>query len=511
MVSGDVEGNITQLYTRFNKANKKTGPFDLLLCAGDFFGRDSTDWDQYKSGKLKAPVSTLILGPCKPELSDYYPESEAAELCDNITYLGRHGRFRGSSGLQIAYFSGLEGQGERSLSTFGAKNAADFLQPIGNSPQYKGVDILLTSQWPRGVDKYASDAGVERRMDSTLIGEVARVVKPRYHFAACEGVNYERQPYRNHRTMQEMAEHVTRFIALAKLTNKEKRKSLYAFTIVPMCGLDKEELIKQPSDATECPYKPCELQAPQEESSQQFFYDMSQKSRDNRGGKRRGHPDKGGGGRGRGGKTPRKGDDASDCWFCLGSPQVEKHLVVSVGSQSYVALAKGGLVADHVLILPIHHHRCAVSAPEESSLRKYFKAEGKTVVFFERNYKSSHLQVQCVPVPSDTLQELKDTFMQCAEAQSFELFEIPKHSDLKQIVAVGSPYFYAELPMGERLLHRISEQFPLQFGREALAEPPILNMPERVDWRNCKASQDEESQQAAAFKSTFHSFDFNFM
>ena len=29
LVSGDVEGNITQLYKRFSKAEKKSGPFDV--------------------------------------------------------------------------------------------------------------------------------------------------------------------------------------------------------------------------------------------------------------------------------------------------------------------------------------------------------------------------------------------------------------------------------------------------------------------------------------------------
>lgn len=36
----------------------------------------------------------------------------------------------------------------------------------------------------------------DRRTDSALIAEVARVLRPRYHFAGCEGVYYERQPYR---------------------------------------------------------------------------------------------------------------------------------------------------------------------------------------------------------------------------------------------------------------------------------------------------------------------------
>ena len=37
---------------------------------------------------VSVPISTLILGPCRPELSDYFPESQNGELCENITYLG---------------------------------------------------------------------------------------------------------------------------------------------------------------------------------------------------------------------------------------------------------------------------------------------------------------------------------------------------------------------------------------------------------------------------------------
>jgi hypothetical protein len=37
------------------------------------------------------------------------------------------------------------------------------------------------------------------------------------------------------------------------------------------------------------------------------------------------------------------------------SPHVEKHLVVSVGSEVYVTLAKGGLVDDHLLIVAVEH------------------------------------------------------------------------------------------------------------------------------------------------------------
>jgi len=46
----------------------------------------------------------------------------------------------------------------------------------------------------------------------------------RYHFAALEGVHYERVPYRNHTVLAESARHVTRFIALAAAGNTTKQK-----------------------------------------------------------------------------------------------------------------------------------------------------------------------------------------------------------------------------------------------------------------------------------------------
>lgn len=56
-------------------------------------------------------------------------------------------------------------------------------------------------------------------------------------------------------------------------------------------------------------------------------------------------------------------------------------------------------------------------------------------------------------------------FQNTAESSSIELDEIPKLSNLSQIAPPGTPYFYAELPTGEKLYHRIKKNFPLQFGR----------------------------------------------
>ena len=76
-----------------------------------------------------------------------------------------------------------------------------------------------------------------------------------------------------------------------------------------------------------------------------------------------------------GGERPqsKRRKPVGPCWFCLNSPQVEKHLIVSVGSECYVALAKGGLVEEHLLIVAIEHVPSfeALSPTAKEECRKY--------------------------------------------------------------------------------------------------------------------------------------------
>lgn len=59
---------------------------------------------------------------------------------------------------------------------------------------------------------------------------------------------------RNHEVLQEKSNHVTRFIALAKVNNPKKLKWLYAFNITPMVNMPAQKLNEQPVGATPCPY-----------------------------------------------------------------------------------------------------------------------------------------------------------------------------------------------------------------------------------------------------------------
>ncbi|MCI24642.1 zinc finger CCCH domain-containing protein 64-like, partial [Trifolium medium] len=101
-----------------------------------------------------------------------------------------------------------------------------------------------------------------------------------------------------------------------------------------------------------------------------------------------------------------------ECWFCLSSPNVESHLIISIGEYYYLALAKGPLVEDHVLIIPVEHMPNTLSLSSESdaellrfqnSLKRYFKNQEKEVIFFEwASVRGIHanLQVKEVTVAS---------------------------------------------------------------------------------------------------------------
>ena len=260
--------------------------------------------------------------------------------------------------------------------------------------KYQGVDILLTCDWPKGISNNAGrlDTVDDLSVGSPLVSRLALLSRPRYHFSGMQGEHYERPPYRNHQSGSEQSRHVTRFIALAKVANKEKKKWLYAFNISPMSSMIRSDLVSQPNGVTDLPYREEHITVTGGGDKQQFFYDMNAKMEDE----------------GKGKKRKRDGDSgpprpSGPCWFCLSSAEVEKHLLVSVGTHCYLALPKGGLTEDHVLILPIGHHANLVDLPEEveqevnkfkSALRKMYKKMGKGPVFFERNYRTQHLQIQ---------------------------------------------------------------------------------------------------------------------
>ena len=51
-----------------------------------------------------------------------------------------------------------------------------------------------------------------------------------------------------------------RFVALAKVGNKEKKKWLYAFNITPLKNLERAELVVQPQGSTDVPFTQSDIE-----------------------------------------------------------------------------------------------------------------------------------------------------------------------------------------------------------------------------------------------------------
>lgn len=140
-------------------------------------------------------VPTYILGPTTSEHSKYFENLNDGEICPNLTYLGRRGLYTVSTGLKIAYVSGMESKDaeSNSISHFKADDvksvATACLASNNTAGDYRGIDILISSQWPTGPQENQSNS-------SELLAWLSAEIKPRYHFCGLNDVYFEPAPYR---------------------------------------------------------------------------------------------------------------------------------------------------------------------------------------------------------------------------------------------------------------------------------------------------------------------------
>jgi len=215
---------------------------------------------------------------------------------------------------------------------------------------------------------------------------------------------------------------------------------------------------------------------------------------------------------------------SADCWFCLSSPKVEKHLVVSIGEEVYLALAKGPLVPEHVLILPVTHYPAGAHLPDtvwnevekyRKSLAKCFKEKlGKGIVLYERatNVRSiqTHCHVQAVPVALESEETLQEHVQQCGARLNMEFEPKPNWREDDDLQKEQYVFFESGIDRST-LLHVVPQghRHPLNFAREVVAR--LLDMPERADWKTCSLTMQEEEQQALAFKEMFKPYDWSLL
>ncbi|CAO3567360.1 unnamed protein product [Mortierella alpina] len=238
------------------------------------------------------------------------------------------------------------------------------------------------------------------------------------------------------------------------------------------------------------------------------------------------------------------------CWFCLSNPEIDKNLIVSIGTEMYMTMAKGQLPitpsslipgGGHVLLITINHYSsfqtvdAEARADLESEMKKYkdglrrlFESKGAAMVTWELSQgggKMQHAHLQIMAVPQQSVGAVEKQFRE--DIESFFIADTrqgrnqaPAHtaawkddeeasSSASSSSGPGSRegFFKVELN-GKVMVCPIPERqwVNVQFGRTVLAK--VLETPERANWKSCVKVADEERQDSNAFKSAFKAFDF---
>jgi hypothetical protein len=261
LVTGDVRGKLGRLFKRVETVNQKNGPFAAVFCVGEFFPSEEekdapgVDIAKYITGEATAPVPTYFLGG-EDRDGLLAVMSDQSELCENITYLGKHG-VATLHGLRIGFLSGLFADDDSEDDSLKAADNAEAKRKIvtqlaltTSAPEFCGIDALFSNQWPRGITAATNPGPASRpAKPSGTVAVAAAMLRPRYHFAGSEAMAWARTPYRS-----QAALHVTRFVALGPVIMQKGEKFLHALKLSPMAEMSKAELEAAPPACTRDPF-----------------------------------------------------------------------------------------------------------------------------------------------------------------------------------------------------------------------------------------------------------------
>jgi len=377
---------------------------------------------------------------------------------------------------------------------------------------------------------------------SPVVGELLGSLSTRYHFAGEHGVFFQLPPYKSQVGF-------TRFLGLG-MVGDSSQKDLYACNVLPVGS---KEPIKNPEALTDNPYtaRKSSTQEPASKKSKpgsadgyHFFgakppetplledatfyrWGLSQEqvqSAPNLSDLRGRAPNTNRNAPPRGYKcylcsasthfavNCPKGPRRDACWFCLGSPGVESHLVCSIGTEVYLTLAKGPLDYDHFLLLPVDHissfYGLARSAQAEiaqfkDSLRKCFAKRHKKVVFWDRNIQTArtlHMNIQALAIPEQRWTNAKNFINKEAGVVGLQFELMDPRAD-----PGDEGYLIIELDESTRLCSRQTSNRELfTFGRTVFAD--LLGKPEASNWKACELSMEQEKKIVNDFKQQFKPF-----
>uniref|UniRef100_A0AAV1UWX0 Cwf19-like C-terminal domain-containing protein n=1 Tax=Peronospora matthiolae TaxID=2874970 RepID=A0AAV1UWX0_9STRA len=594
LLCGAVQGQWELLFERVRKLNAaaKDQPFDALVCVSRCFPLPS---DYVTGGGKNVPLLTYFLPAHESArswqddavqtklfdtLSAVKGSSEPLEVGDGFYCLAGAG-VATIAGLKVVYVSGIEAvdpeQGKGTLLTYSKASVDELMQQHFADGKGQGdVDFLVTAEYPTSFQLLLPEQqlahGLQAMRGSVVVREIVRHIYPKYHITSRGGdgtrgdVFYQRLPYVSE-VVGTGCKRVTRLIGLSGVnTIKDKtRKYLHALQVVPFAKQITEESqhVDIPAGTTQNPYlhalvdeaisrnresdakrrkiEPAAtggLSAQQIEQlsaksgdGTQFFYDQRLAAKGQRkGGLLLNHKPQ----QQRSNRSAVP--DRTECWFCLSTPTLERHLIVSIGQEAYLAMPKGAICEDHVLIVPIAHEGSTLALSENTwceierfkeALRRYFASRDKEMLVIDRNVATlgaTHCHLQAVGVPKAKAAAARSIFeaegeKYCVKFQELMMPDAEKKAgssastgplELLREHANDKSFLYAEVPNGQggatHLLHHVDGKHYVQFGRHAASH--VLEMPRRANWKFCVVPKSEEEKLTQKFKSHWRPYDF---
>ncbi|CAD6504241.1 BgTH12-05974 [Blumeria graminis f. sp. triticale] len=536
IVIGDVNGQLHPIFSRLAALHTKNN-FNLAIIAGNLFSEDQAHTTELFAGNVFIPFPTYFTvgsNPLPQLIVDKIEKNE--EIYPNLYYLGKRCTTTTSDGVKIVTLGGKPGDpivgGLSQDQYLPLHTVADAKALYGNT----SADILLTNCWPAGI---RNGSRVPVANDSMLpvgykhISDLCAAIKPRYHFSVSPSLFFEREPFYQDLIQNAPGNNqITRFLSLASY-GTSKQKFMYAFNL----SLPVNSSSPAPTGVTNPPWnlERCIRKRPASDVDPFSRYGQPSIKR-NRGTHSRSQRDN---------KFQPPGP--GECFFCLSNPSIATHLISSIGEDSYLTIAKGPLTTSttnahfgicfpaHVLIVPLAHSPNLASIPEEENAREKTFTEMTrfrisiqnmiasnsgnklgTITYEISKTNGVHIHWQLIPISEKLVREglVEAAFRVEADNLSYPAF---LDRDLGLGLHEGN-FFRLWLwapPNGEKIeetskcITMFFEQdfkFSLQYGRTVLAK--LLGLEQRIQWRDCVQSEDEEKRDIRMFKAAFREFDF---
>ena len=474
------------------------------------------------------PIPTYFF--CDPtvlpeELTEYV--ERGCELCPNLFYLGGKFGLKVLNGLRVGFLCTPLGGSDDSDQNSWGRRLGRLCDGLSSE---SGVDILLTTSWPRGIQRGSNGIVYPPQSTSISATEAARSLRPRYHFAASveeAPIFWLRSPYRNQSVSATSGSYIgsrkyftTRFCSLAPSFNTSKQRHLYAIKVIP---IDKMPFESEPSDTTESPYL-----LPPDEQEQTFIRKLNEDAaavimttlpQSNPSSSLSSGPLDTNNNGNIGNPPPAKRQAFTQkttldrpanrgCWFCLSNPDIESHLIAYIGKYNYVAVAKGALCDGHAMIIPVEHTPSTMALPEAArneikdilqTLSSAF--EGPSVAFelHVASKNTMHSHVQFCPLLSDTPQEIViEAFDRALNKLGCRFSPMVEGEGSAEMWAQQN-YLWYQVSDGRKFISApLPQRFPFSLGRGVVAE--LLGRPEAADWKNCVGSREAENSMTESLK-----------